>query len=411
MKKAIAIIFTLAIILLFSACGDTSSDANQDNQGSGQQQEQQSSGAQQSQANESQSGTTDQQQTGSTQDASASDQQADTSTRNVALFNEFVAEYARANPTRTQGISNGVAFWISTDVHFGQTTMELLQDISTGQTHTLVTDIDPRLMSNFVYWNGSIFARLSDGRGRTAAGGHSVSGEQRIARFDMQGNLISEFWIQEYHGSDANLELFEIQDGKIIMAVQLGRNHFIIDVISADDFSVMQRPLSITSDVGHGRTEEVTSFSRISRFASPSAPILSNDKIYVFHYESGWHVIDLLTGESQEVNYEPSRRIGKFAVTWYGQITNTETNESIEGVRLDDFFTGTNFHRTDWQGVTRYNPYTMEFEAVFIAPNPHATLVVLDDEYLIVQDDVGTSLYRFVDGDVGGEFVREIILP
>ena len=408
MKKLLVILLSIMLALVITACGGTQDTTS--TQGVIDQQ-QQVVGTQNNDASQNASD----QQAGTTQSTTASqdtnDEQADTSAQNVALFNEFVVEYARANPARTQGVSNGVAFWIPTDMHFGQTTMELLQDISTGQAYTLMTDLDPRLMSNFVYWNGSIFARLHDGHGRTASGGHSISGDIRIARFDLRGNLISEFWIEEVHGAEANLELFEIQDGKIIMSVRLGRDHSIMGVISADDFSVIQSPLSITSDIGHGRTEEDTSFSNISRFNSPSAPILLNDKIYVLHYESGWHVIDLLTGESQEVNYEPGRRIGKFAMNWNGQITDTETNESIEGVRHDDFFTGTNFHRTDWQGVTRYNPSTTEFEVVFVAPNPHATLVILDDEYLIVQDDVGTSLYRFVDGDVSGEFVREIILP
>jgi len=345
MKKAIKIIFTLVIILLFSACGstqDTTPTQGAIDQQQTQQQGQQSGGAQQSQANESQSGTAGQQQAGSTQDAGASGQQADTSARNLALFNEFVAEYARVNPTRAQGVSNGVAFWPDTFDLLGNINRLALHDISTGEALTLRTDINPILISNMVYWDGSIFARLHDGRGRTAPGGHSVSGEQRIARFDMQGNLLSEFWIQEYHGNDANLQRFEIQDNKIIMSVQLERNHTIMDVISADDFSVIQRPLSIAHDIGHGRTEEMTSFD--SRFGTWWGPTLVGDTIYVLGSDTGiWYAINLLTGESQEVDSPSDRRIGKFAVTEGGQITDTETNESIVGVRLDDFFTGTNF--------------------------------------------------------------------
>ncbi|MCL2386564.1 MAG: hypothetical protein FWC89_03335 [Defluviitaleaceae bacterium] len=53
----------------------------------------------------------------------------------------------------------------------------------------------------------------------------------------------------------------------------------------------------------------------------------------------------------------------------------------------------------------------MGFDEVFVAPNFNTNFVVLSDEYLIVQDNVGTFLYRMVEGNVDGEFVREIILP
>ena len=384
MKKTIAFIFTLVIILLLSACGDTSSDTNQDNQGSGQQQEQQSDSTQQDQGSQSQNTTTGQEQ----------EQQSDTpeENRDVVLFNEFIAEYARVNPGRVQGISNGVAYWRAA----GSRDF-LLHDMNTGQTYTLDTDLNTG--GNIVHWNGYIFVAVVCPDTYT----HS------IARFNMQGNFVDEYSVDE-----RSIFTFQIQGGNIfVWGSYHGSNARFLEVISARDFSVVQSPLTLIRDVGHGRTEEVTD--------GLGHILLGYGRVF-FSAGRDWHVVDLSTGESGQADYVVSGGntglvFGIFFVVDGGAVTpkiiNTETGESfVLNGRFNNNFTGTNFHQIIGHSVLhRFNQYTTEFEVVFQPPNNNTSFAVLNDEYFVLTDHVGTFLYRFVDGDVNGEFVREIILP
>jgi hypothetical protein len=170
---------------------------------------------------------------------------------------------------------------------------------------------------------------------------------------------------------------------------------------------VIQSNLTITHDIGHGRTEEVTGL-RIM-------PFLYNDKVHIKH-GGEVYVIDVVTGENQKVDYpvpEGNVVIGKFVIS-DKMVTNSETGETLIEPNYDSSvtFTGTNIFRTEGQEVLRYRPSTMGidgiYDVVYKSPNSSTTFFILDDEYLIVRDNVGTFLYKFVDGDINGEFVTEI---
>ena len=400
MKKLLAILSTIALALVITACGGaqetTPTQGTTDQQQQEQQQQGQQSGGTQN-ADASQSATAGQQQDQQQQADTTPDTPAENA--NVVLFNEFIAEYARVNLGRMYGISNGVAYW-----HMPGSRGFILHDMNTGQTYTL--DTDRELDFTFVHWNGYIFAR--DGR---------FGSGTAIMRFDMQGNLIN-----EYSVDGRRISSFQIQGGNILVRGSYdGGPVRLLDVISARDFSTVRSPLILTRYVGHGRTEEVTGLD------------LGNLHILLGGYDSvffgglfgplaGWHVIDLLTGESQQVDYVASggntgRAYGRFFIVDAGagtpEIINTETGEGfVFDARFDNRFTGTNFHRIHGeQEVQRYNPVTMDYEVIFVAPNPRSQFIMLNDNYVIVQDNVGMFLYRFVDGNVNGEFVREIILP
>jgi len=402
MKKLLAILSITALALVITACGDTqdttpTQGTTGQQQQTQQQQGQESGGAQNADANQGTGG-------------QSSDQQADTpeQNRNVALFNEFVAEYARVNPGRTQGISNGVAYFNNRHGNF------FLLDINTGQvllhsrrnfSQTYSFDDANRLLSleNFTYWNGHIYAAAS-----------SLGNPSSTLRFDLQGNLIDEFL-----GYFARL-----QNGNILVGIATadGGNVSHTAVISASDFSVIQSPLILTRDVGHGRTEEVS-----LELYNIRGRILTPNKLYFHtHLGSDWYSIDLLTGESQRADYltgaedaSTRARYGLGISAIYGSFARMrdgfvclETGERLVVERFRDAtFTGTNIFWASGHEVMRYNPATMEFDVVFVAPNHNTHFAVLSDEYLIVHDHIGMFLYRFVDGDVNGEFVREIILP
>lgn len=309
---------------------------------------------------------------------------------NLPLFHEFIADYASVSRTSRQGlIGNGIAFWHVRNV---RGYIIFLHDINTGSA----ISIDHPVW----YMDGYLFA-LTGG----------IGGNQRLIRLDLQGNIVDEYF-DEYHETNARFRGLQIRNGLIFVTV--GRATAFISpfnrVLSASDFSVIQEQIKFTVDIGHGRTEDIVSFG--------FTIMTDDDKVYVGG-SNELHLFNLRTGEGQEVDRAASplrvpgtsSLVGRFSITGYGGITKAETGERLDGVLFDDHFTGTNFHQVWGQEVQRFNLNTGQFDTIFVAPNNNTTFVILDDEYIIVRDRVGSFLYRIVAGNVNGELVIELEVP
>jgi hypothetical protein len=126
-KRLLAILLTAALTLGITACGGNTQNQSATSQ---QQEGQQQEGQQQQ------------------------EERPPAQNSNEALFNEFVVEYARVNPSRTQGVSDGVAFWSSGGQLF-------LHDIKADKT-SLIDFGSNR--SSIVYWNEHFTVRLQNTR-------------------------------------------------------------------------------------------------------------------------------------------------------------------------------------------------------------------------------------------------------
>ena len=273
------------------------------------------------------------------------------------------------------------------------------QDTTPTGTTTRLGDNNTYFETASVYYNGRIISNAGN----------------RFLQFDLQGNLLNEHQHAEL-GDRASFTRVEIYDGWIVFTVTRGNILHGIQVICANDFSIMLDQSTVTRNVGHGRTEE----ARLS-----SGRLYGNNNLLA-RAEGETFLINILTGEYQPYEYtpvvltvfgtvvHPHHSYGNFAPAAQ-EIFHIDTNESIINAFYTaggtNTFTGTNFHLTQGQEVARYNPYTTRYEIIFQAPNQNTTFFILNDQYLIVQDRIGTFLYRFQENNLEGEFIREIILP
>lgn len=317
---------------------------------------------------------------------------------NTAYFEALTAEFARVDAPKRAGVSDNVAFWER------QGWNEFyLHHLYTGET-TFINQV-----WSTVYWNGNIYALMQS----------TENWNTILVCFDLQGNMLREFQPDtvDRRGEPAKGSVHEFtlySDGTILFRYERG-----LGALSASDFSVINDLLKITVDIGHGRTEEIIWFNGIT---------LYDGNVYVIHNREEY-TINLSTGESRKNdpprfnNNMDGTIIGKYHVR-SSEITDLETGEQLanfSGRGATSFnitsFTGTSYYTINRQTVSKLIPRNtasddateQQSTEVFEAPNSGTTFFILNDEYLVVTDRVGTFLYKFADGNTSGELVTEII--